>query len=184
MEILYLFFIKKESFKAMKIFLVGMMGCGKTKMGKKLASLLSLDFIDVDEFIELNEQRSVSQLFEDEGEDEFRKLEHQYLEEILKKDQVVVSTGGGLPCFMGNMDMINKEGITIYLEAHPAFLKSRLLHHQSQRPLIASIADVNLEAFLDDMLKQRKSFYQKSQLTLQAKSLKAYDMVEALKKKD
>jgi len=164
----------------MKIFLVGMMGSGKSKMGKKLASLLNMDFVDVDEYIENKEGVSVSDLFDKKGEQNFRKLEQFYLREILVQDHIVVSTGGGLPCYFENMELMNKHGVSVYLEATAAFLKSRLIHHKEKRPLIANIPDDSLEEFLDRMLKTRDVYYKRSNITISAKNIRANKIKEAL----
>ena len=158
----------------MKIFLIGMMGSGKTSLGKKLANALSYSFVDVDEYIEKQEKKTVTTLFKDLGEESFRKLEHHYLKQLISSDNVVISTGGGLPCYYDNIEIINKNGISIYLEAEPAFLKSRLVLHKNKRPLIANIADADLEAFLSNLLQARQQFYKKALIHISAKSLNIY----------
>ena len=155
----------------MKIFLIGMMGSGKTKSGQKLAKTLSYKFIDVDAFIEEKEGKTIPLLFKEIGELKFRELEHRYVLKLLEYKDVVISTGGGLPCFHNNMDLINSNGISVYLQAAPSFLKSRLMNHKSSRPLIAKITDEELEEYLKTLLEQRRVYYEKANIHISAINL-------------
>ena len=102
-----------------RVFIVGYMGSGKTTVGRQLARSLSLQFIDLDAFIEGKYRKTISQLFEERGEDDFRKLERQALLEVAEFENVVISTGGGTPCFFDNMALMNRSGTTVYLQAEP-----------------------------------------------------------------
>jgi len=155
----------------MKIYLIGMMGSGKTKIGKKLAKAISYKFLDVDAFIEEKEGKSIASLFQDIGEEKFRELEHHYVLQLQKLDRIVISTGGGLPCYHSNMDLMNKNGISIYLKADPALLKSRLINKKETRPLISRIQDRDLQEYLEDLFKQRKEFYEKAKFHISAINL-------------
>src|ERR1051325_4222519 len=106
----------------MKIFLMGYMGSGKSTIGKLLASKLHLNFTDFDDYIETWEKKTVADIFENEGEDKFRQLEHIYLKEIILKDNTVISLGGGTPCFNNNIEIINKNGISVFIEMDAAAL--------------------------------------------------------------
>ena len=164
----------------MKIFLVGMMGSGKTSAGKKLAKLLSYQFIDVDEYIKEKEGKSISDIFNELGEDIFRKLEHQNLLNLLHLKDAVISTGGGLPIYHGNMELMNKHGKSIYLQAEPAFLRSRLINQKENRPLISSLKNEEIEPFLANMLKMREHYYGKAHFTIASKSLNVNDLKDKL----
>src|SRR5688500_7831796 len=110
----------------MKIFLLGYMGCGKSSAGKKLANKLGFEFIDLDEMIEKQYQKSVSEIFETEGENKFREYEHNCLKGLLDKENIVISLGGGTPCYYNNMELINTHGTSIYLKMSTEVLASRL----------------------------------------------------------
>ena len=91
----------------MTIFLVGYMGSGKSTLGKKLAYNLKYNFIDLDTYIEEQEGRTINEIFNDDGEDNFRKLERVYLHRVIDIENVVISVGGGTPCFFDNMEQMN-----------------------------------------------------------------------------
>ena len=111
----------------MNIFLVGFMGCGKSSIGKKLAKLLRLQFIDMDKYIANKFQKDISEIFETEGEESFRNKETQVLKELCLKSDVVIATGGGTACSLDNMHIINNHGISIYLELNENFLRIKHL---------------------------------------------------------
>lgn len=145
-----------------KIFLIGYMGSGKTTIGKSLAKKMNLSFIDVDLFIENRFRKSINQIFEEKGEDVFREMERKALEEILDFEDVVISTGGGLPCFFNNMERMNEKGITVYLEASPENLAKRLNAGKQKRPLIKDKNDQELICFIEINLEKRRNYYEKS----------------------
>lgn len=150
-----------------RIFLIGYMGSGKTTVGKLLAARLQYGFIDMDAFIEEKQFKSVSQIFTDLGEEQFRLLEQQCLHEIAEFDHVVISTGGGAPCFFDNMDYMNEKGITVYLKLSPAELADRLeTSHANKRPLIANRKGAELQQFIAEGLAKREAFYSKAAFTV------------------
>ena len=102
------------------------MGCGKSTLGKKLAHNLKHDFIDLDSYIEEQEGRTIKEIFADDGEDYFRKLERVYLHRVIDTENVVISVGGGTPCFFDNMEQMNEYGMTVYINMHPKALIPRL----------------------------------------------------------
>ena len=140
------------------------MGAGKTTIGKKLATRLGFTFYDLDEYIEKKEGISISEIFENEGERNFRDLEKNYLRELAEKDEVVISTGGGTPCFSENMKFMNASGMTVYLRMSPESLFSRLKNISSKRPLIADKSDDELLSFIREKLQERESFYMESKI--------------------
>jgi len=141
------------------LYLVGYMGTGKTTVGHLLAKKLQRSFIDVDEFIENRYHKTISMLFEEKGEAGFRKIEHLVLQEISSFEKVVVSTGGGLPCFFDNMDLLNQTGITVYLKASVDELADRLAFDMQKRPLIKGKNAEELRAFIESNLQKREPFY-------------------------
>lgn len=142
-----------------RVFIVGYMGSGKTTVGRWLARSLSLQFIDLDAFIEGKYRKTVSQLFEERGEEGFRELERQTLREVAEFENVVISTGGGTPCFFDNMALMNRAGITVYLQTEPEELAHRLISSRTVRPLIAGKSKEELVSFVTEHLAQRESYY-------------------------
>ena len=143
-----------------RIFLIGYMGSGKTTVGQLLATQLGYSFIDMDNHIEGKLFKSVSQIFAELGEDQFRMLEKQCLHEVAEFDQVVISTGGGVPCFFDNMKYMNKQGVTVYLKLSSADLAERLEQsHANKRPLLANRKGEELLHFISEELAKREPFY-------------------------
>ena len=141
-------------------YLVGFMGSGKTYTGQKMAEASGAHFIDLDAFIEQGEGRSIAELFADLGESGFRVLEREYLHRtIALPTPLVVATGGGAPCFFDNMDWMNAHGRTIWLNVPVSVLVERLKPEKAQRPLIAEVADEDLEGFIREKLMGRGAFY-------------------------
>ena len=156
-----------------RIYIIGFMGSGKSTLGKKLANKLGYHFMDTDKMIENKLALSVHDIFKKNGEDFFREQETLILNETLLLDKVIVSTGGGLPCYPNNIDTINKMGTSIYLKGETLFLKNRLLPNQSNRPLIEGLSDDELYQYIEKKLQEREPFYNKAHyhIDLPVKSL-------------
>ncbi|EGJ99567.1 shikimate kinase [Dysgonomonas gadei] len=154
-----------------RIFLIGYMGAGKTTAGKELAKVLELEFIDLDHFIQARYQKTVSQLFQDVGEGEFRKIESSVLKEVGEFENVVISTGGGTPCFFDNMEYMNKAGTTVYLNAAPEALAARLNTCKEKRPLIKDKNEEELFAFVVESLEKRNPYYTQAQIIFETEEL-------------
>ncbi len=146
----------------MKIVLLGYMASGKTTIGKRLSKKLSLNFIDLDDYIIEKEKMSISDVFKNKGEVYFRLIENKYLKEILSEnDNFLLSLGGGTPCYANNMEEINKENtISIYLEGGTATMIERLIRKKAKRPLIASLGDDKIPEFVAKHLFERRPFYE------------------------
>ena len=155
----------------MRIFLIGFMGCGKTTLGKKLAKNLNYNFIDLDNYIEKTTNKTITEIFENKGEKKFRIVEKESLMEVCKKDNLVIATGGGTPCFFDNMQKILDSGKAIYLKMEIEDLLERLEAKKSQRPLIENNSAKELENFIRNKLSEREYFYKKSNYILQGKSI-------------
>ena len=151
----------------MKIFLLGYMGSGKSYIGKRLAERIEQDFMDFDEEIEKRENSKISEIFEKKGEIYFRKLEREVLLEMISSpDDLVISLGGGTPCYGNNMDLIkNAENSTsIYLKLNIENLTSRLEQEKSHRPMISHLEDrEKLEEFIRKHLFERGFYYNQSE---------------------
>lgn len=153
----------------MRIFLLGFMGSGKSYSGQKLASRFGLDFIDLDIYIEEKEGRSIREIFEKEGEDYFRKVEQDCLLEMINKEKVVIATGGGTPCFFENMEWMNKNGITVFLETPVSLLIERLIAGMAHRPLLNGFSKKDLSLFIEKKLEERNPFYYQTQILYEQK---------------
>ena len=150
----------------MRIFLTGYMGCGKSTIGRKVAALMGINFIDLDKFIEERNFKSVPDIFSQEGELAFREKERQALLEVSQFEDIVVGTGGGAPCFFDNMKLMNDAGITIYLAPDNDILAYRLLKSKTERPLIAGKSREDLLAFIETALQKRAPFYEQSKIII------------------
>jgi shikimate kinase len=153
-----------------RIFLVGFMGAGKTTLGKALARHTGLSFIDTDRFIERRYHRRISEIFSSRGEDYFRTVEHAVLREISEFENIIVSTGGGLPCFNDNMKLMNETGITVFLDVPPGELASRLQTSRTARPVLQGRTGEELAAFVEESLSAREKFYKQSKILFDMKS--------------
>lgn len=139
-----------------KIFLVGLPGAGKTTLGKALAAKKRLDFIDLDEELVNSAKKSIAQIFQEDGETHFRTLEQKCLQQIVStKDNFVLATGGGTPCFFDNMELMNKVGLTIYVDVPLEVITDRL-EKDTNRPLMAIYS-------LEELYKTRRVFYEEAQ---------------------
>jgi shikimate kinase len=164
-----------------KIFLTGFMGAGKTTIGRKLACRLSYGFADLDTYIESCEGKTIPEIFRQTGEDGFRTLEAQRLREFETTDNMVVATGGGAPCFKGNMDWMKAHGITVYLQLKPQTLFGRLRVSKVPRPLIQGMSDAELLSFITSSLAQREPFYRQSALIIDGENLDSTTLLEAIR---
>lgn len=165
---------------AKPIFLIGYMGSGKSTVGKKLASKLKYNFIDVDATIEDLTSKTVAEIFKDEGEGAFRQLEHSILLSLSARTNTVIATGGGAPCFYDNIDLMNTHGITVYLKMHPKSLAERIIASKTERPLIQYVSNTDLPVFIAQHLKEREGFYNKAHLKIQGESLKIDELYQLI----
>ena len=124
-----------------RIFLTGYMGAGKTTLGKAFARKMNVPFVDLDWYIEERFHKTVGELFTERGETGFRELERNMLHEVAEFENVVISTGGGAPCFFDNMEFMNRVGKTVFLDVHPDVLFRRLRIAKQQRPILQGKED-------------------------------------------
>ena len=146
----------------MKYFIVGFMGSGKSFVGKKLSEKLQLDFIDLDHYIEQIENKSISEIFNNQGEDYFRKLELKYFTSILKEENTIISLGGGTPTHNKIMKLITESGTSFYLKCNTKTILKRLVECNKNRPLIKNLSERNLKIFIEKKLSERSKFYEKA----------------------
>ena len=149
------------------IFITGFMGSGKTTFGKKLAALLKYDHLDLDQWIEENENITIEAVFKNEGEQFFRELETKYLKKIIKiKKSAVVSLGGGAVCFNDNLNLVKKNGLLIYIKLSPLVLTTRIIKSKIKRPLLKNLNRKELLTEIKKLLLKRKIFYEQAHLII------------------
>jgi len=148
------------------IFLIGFMGSGKTYWGKLWAAQIGLQFFDLDELIEAEQQKSVAAIFEQDGEAFFRQRETAVLKTFNQKANCIVACGGGTPCFNDNMQWMNENGTTVYLEATPDDILKRVITEQEKRPLIKDLSPEDLKSFIEKKLSERAIFYRRAKVIL------------------
>lgn len=157
----------------MKVYLIGMPGSGKTTLGRQVASELLYEFVDLDHEIEKREQQSISEIFNQRGEDYFRTLESTTLREWAGSTlSFVMATGGGTPCYNGGIEVINQTGFSIFLDVTVDDLLRRL-EHKSNRPLLAAPDKEQLRTKLDVLRQSRLPFYRQANVTLQRPTVAA-----------
>lgn len=141
------------------IFLVGAPASGKTTFGRALARALGKEFIDLDKYIENRFHTTVNALFDTRGEEGFRQMERSMLQEAGCFEDVVVACGGGTPCFHGNMEWMNANGTTVWLQTTPRRIVERLMINRSRRPMFRSLGREEVEAKVASLLATREPFY-------------------------
>lgn len=154
-----------------RLFLCGYMGSGKTTLGKSLSHEMNLTFIDLDNFIEARQHKTVKEIFAEVGEAGFREIEHKSLVEVADYEDVVISLGGGTPCFFDNMDIINAAGISVYLKPTEDVLLKRLIKGKHKRPLLADKTDEQILGVIREQLAWREPYYMKSKIVFESSHL-------------
>jgi shikimate kinase len=154
----------------MKIYLVGYMGCGKSTIGRKLADLMGISFVDLDKYIEERYFKSVPAIFAEEGEARFREKERTALLEVAQFEDVVIGTGGGAPCFFDNMEVMNQNGVTVYIAPDTDVLATRLIKSKTERPLILGKSHEELILFINQALQKRAPFYEKAKIIIRGEN--------------
>jgi shikimate kinase len=150
----------------MKIFLIGMPGSGKTTLGKELAADLLIDFVDLDAEIERTEQKSIAEIFSQQGESHFRLVEARLLREwAAGSASFVMATGGGAPCFHKGIETINEYGISIFLDCPVSTLIERVKKNQD-RPLLLASDEIELKEKLERIRKERHECYRQAKIVL------------------
>lgn len=160
------------------IILIGYMGAGKTTVGRHLAQKLGRTFYDLDWYIEMRYHRTVAQIFAERGEEGFRELERNMLHEAAEFEDIVLSCGGGTPCFFDNMDYIRSVSESVYLKATPEVLAQHLQMGKVERPLIKGKSPEELLDFIRTSLKEREPFYLQAQHVVDVTLLDNYDKLQ------
>lgn len=161
----------------MRIFLLGMMGCGKSHWGKVLSKHFSLPFFDLDYEVEFDQNKTIGQIFESEGEAYFRDLETKILKRFAQKDNFILALGGGTPCFNDNMSWVSDMGESIWINESPETIRERLLPERAHRPLLKSLNDESLLQFLKDKIEERTPFYSKAKFIVSGSPITTEDFM-------
>lgn len=161
-----------------RIIIIGYMGSGKTTVGKALSKELGMPFYDLDWYIESRMRKTVKQIFDERGEDGFRKIEHNMLHEVAEFENVIISCGGGTPCFFDNIDYMNQQGETVYLKATPDVLYGHLKMGKTVRPLLLNKTQEEVQAFIREQLEKRSPFYSKAKYTLDVSLMDNYEKIK------
>ena len=161
-----------------RIVLIGYMGSGKTTVGRALAKDIGLPFYDLDWYIESRMRKKVSQIFSERGEEGFRQIERNMLHEVAEFEDVVVSCGGGTPCFFDNMDYLNQQAQVVWLRCEPEVLQEHLLMGKGDRPLLKGKSPDELIQFIREQLEWREPYYSKARYTLDVSLMDNYDKIK------
>ena len=162
-----------------RIILIGYMGAGKTTIGRALAKELDVPFYDLDWYIESRRHKTVAQIFAEEGEEAFRRIEHNMLHEVAEFEDVVISCGGGTPCFFDNMEYMNAQGQGVYLKAEPQVLIDHLRMGRTERPLLKGKSPEELEEFIKGQVRARESYYNQARYIFDVSLMDNYEKIQA-----
>lgn len=161
-----------------RVMLIGYMGAGKTTIGKVLARDMGMEFYDLDDYIEGRFHQKIPDIFAEKGEEGFREMEKRMLHEVAEFENVIISCGGGTPCFFDNMDFMNSRGETVFLDAPPEVLKEHLKMGKTVRPLIQGKTDEELTAYIEESLQKRIPYYQKAKHTLKIEVIHTQEQIK------
>lgn len=166
-----------------KIYLIGFMGSGKTTVGRRLSTASGWPMVDMDKYIEDTVGQSIAEIFESGGEARFRELEREALLKISAEPQnIIVSTGGGMPCMGDNMDIMIASGTVIYIKMPPKALVSRLIKAKEDRPLIRGKSEAELLEYIEKMLALREPYYTRASVITDGISVNVQRLMKYINK--
>lgn len=158
------------------------MGSGKSTVAKKMATLLNYQLIDLDTYIENEQQETIAELFESAGEKKFREIEHCTLKKLMFNKNTIIACGGGTPCYFNNVELMNLHGITIYIQMEAEALVKRLINAKNKRPLIANKSETELSIFVNEQLNVRSAFYEQAHYIVKGINLSVKELVDIANK--
>ena len=165
----------------MRIYLIGFMGVGKTHWGKILSNKLGLPFYDLDELIEEKEGRSINQIFDEEGEEYFRTTEREILREFSEENEsMLLSCGGGAPCFFNNIIFMNENGVTVWINTPFEILLGRLRQGKDKRPLLKDLSDEQLKAYIVKKNADRRMYYEQAKVIVDDKVIEIEKLIKQI----
>jgi shikimate kinase len=160
---------------------MGYMGSGKTLVSKELNILNNFKIFDLDTEISKQNNRSITEIFKEKGEIFFRKTEKEVLEKILSSEKnIILSLGGGTPCYYNNIDSINEKTISVFLKTNVKTLAQRLSSEKDKRPLIQNISNEDLPEFIAKHLFERNPFYNQAKITINTDNLSTKEIAEEI----
>lgn len=165
----------------MRIFLIGFMGSGKSHWGKLLSERLKLPYHDLDALIVASAGKPITSIFEEEGEEYFRLLEKDLLEDVIRENpSLVLSCGGGTPCFFNNIELMKKEGTVVWLNTETNTLLTRLQREKSKRPLIRDISDDELRSFILKKINDRRIYYEQADVHIEEDKIHLDELIQQI----
>lgn len=163
-----------------RIYLCGYMGAGKSSLAKKLASKLGWSAFDLDDIFEEKYKISVGDFFDKYDESLFRKFESTLLKETSGLDKAVIATGGGTPCFYDNMEWMNANGTTVFVNISTKTAVNRILSSKKKRPLVLGKTEEELFLYVEKHYSDRLPYYNKAQVTIKGESININELVSLL----
>ena len=165
----------------MRIYLIGFMGVGKTHWGKILSKKLEIPFYDLDELITDSEGKSIAQIFEDEGEEYFRSKEKEVLHIVTEShEQMILSCGGGAPCYFNNIDYMNEKGLTVWINTPFEILLGRLRQGKEKRPLLKDLDDEQLKTYIVKKNAGRRIYYDQAKVKVNDSTIKIDEFIKQI----
>ena len=166
----------------MKIFLIGLPGSGKSTIGKALAKGLKISFVDLDKEIEKEEGMTPSEIFAMKKEEYFRKVESKELKRLCTSPSgFVMATGGGTPCFFDNMEVINRSGISIFLDVSAREVSERMLKTDlAKRPLLAKSSGDEVKDRIEFLRSSRISFYKQAHIIIDGDQITVEELIRLI----
>ena len=164
----------------MHIFLIGLMGSGKTYWANQIATHFNWDNYDLDHLIEVSEKKIIADIFYEYGENYFRHKEKETLEKTIAFANSIIATGGGTPCFFNNMEWMNEHGTTIWIDEDIDTLTERLKKEKHHRPLIKNLNDDELKTFVTQKLEERKKHYSQSKYHLAKENINKENFIKII----
>lgn len=161
-----------------RIILMGYMGSGKTTVGRALAKDLGMPFYDLDWYIESRMRKTIKQIFDERGEEGFRIIERNMLHEVAEFEGVVISCGGGTPCFFDNINYLNQQGETVYLKCTPEVLHKHLSMGKTVRPLLLHKTPEEVKVYIQEQLQQREPSYSQAKRTVDVTLMDNYEKIK------
>lgn len=163
----------------MRIYLIGFMGSGKTHWGRLLSSKLTLPFFDLDRQIMEEEKKSIVEIFEEKGEEYFRMMEKEVLYILTEShESFVMACGGGTPCYFNNIDYMNNNGTSVWLNTRLDVLFNRLLKEKEARPLLRSLTDAQLKQFILKKFSERRIYYEQANLVIEESEASVESLIQ------
>lgn len=165
----------------MKIFLIGFMGSGKTHWGRLLSQKLGIRFFDLDAQVTEHAGKTIPEIFESEGEEQFRLMEKDALHIITEShDSFVMACGGGAPCYFNNIDYMNQAGTTVWINAPSGILFERLIKEKNKRPLIKDLTEDQLRNFIHKKFADRKIYYEQANIVVDEEPVELEKIIQKI----